>query len=140
MARGGRRSGSGGKPTWQNGKTKVIRVPETLADLVLQLARDIDSGKLEISVTESGLVSLPVYDGVTSSKVIDLSGVSIRVFGNGPGVYLADLLAAGYEVLPEKLVRSFKVRIAQEQRERASSLKRELDSAIEQMELLEKDF
>lgn len=32
------------KPKWQSGKTKLIRVPEKIADQVLEVAHDIDNG------------------------------------------------------------------------------------------------
>lgn len=69
--------------------------------------------------------------------MIDLSGVSIRAFKDGPGVYLADLLVAGYEIRPERIVRSVKLRSSQQKQERAMSFKRELDIAIEQLTLFD---
>lgn len=90
MPRGGYRLGAGGKPQWIHGKTKVIRVPEALADQILVIARMLDEGKL--------------LDNVTGSKTVDLSGISIKIFKNGPAVYLQDLLRAGYKIKPVALV------------------------------------
>ncbi|NEO34460.1 MAG: hypothetical protein F6K36_29485 [Symploca sp. SIO3C6] len=130
MPRGGYRPGAGGKPTWKHGKTKVIRVPETLAAKILEIAKILDNGVSFVEVTESK------SEPVTASKVIDLSRISIRAFKEGPGIYLADLIAAGYEIRPEKLARSVKVRASQEKQKRVQSLKSELDAAIEELNFL----
>lgn len=90
MARGGRREGAGGKSSWTHGKTKTIRVPESLADRVLVIARMIDQGRL--------------VDDVTTSKYIDLSGVSIKFLDGDAVVYVDDLLKAGYTIKPVALV------------------------------------
>lgn len=131
MPRGGYRPGSGGKPTWSHGKTKVIRVPESLAEKLLEVARLLDAG---ISLAE---VTGSKNEPVTESKVIDLSGISIRAFRDGPGIYLADLLALGYEIRPRKLAQTVKVKSSQAKHERVQSLKHEVDAAIEQLNLLE---
>ena len=48
MPRGGARKGAGKKNTWNSGskfnETKVIRIPIKIADKVLKLAHDLDSG------------------------------------------------------------------------------------------------
>lgn len=90
MPRGGSRVGAGGRPHWIHGKTKVIRVPVALADQILVIARMLDEGKS--------------LDSVTGSKTVDLSGISIKVFKDGPVVYLRDLLKAGYRIRPVALV------------------------------------
>jgi len=131
MPRGGFRQGAGGKPSWNYGKTKVIRVPEALADHLLEIARALDLGVPLAAVTGS------YSDSVTESKVIDLTGISIRAFGNGPSVYLADLLAAGYEIRPQKLVQSLKIKESRGKQDRAESLKRDVDVALEQLKLIE---
>ena len=94
--RGGKREGSGGKPTWRYGKTKPVRVPVALAEKILEIARVLD---------EEGLES-----PVTSSKVIDLTGIAIYSSKDGAMVRLMDLLRAGYEIRPERLVRNLKVK------------------------------
>jgi hypothetical protein len=90
MPRGGKREGSGGKFTWIHGKTKTIRVPESLADRILDIAKMIDGGK--------------TVDDVTQSKYVDLSGITIRSMGGKQGVLIEDLLKAGYKVRPLALV------------------------------------
>lgn len=121
--RGGYRLGAGGKSSWSHGKTKVIRVPEALAEKLLEIARALDTG---VSLTK-----------VTESKMVDLSGISIRAFRDGLGVYLADLLVAGYEIRPEKLAQTAKARASRARIERVQSIKQEIDGAIEQLNLLE---
>lgn len=98
--RGGKREGAGGKPTWRYGKTKPVRVPVALAEKILEIARVLDE-----ELDEEGLES-----SVTSSKVIDLTGVAIYSSKDGPVVRLADLLRMGYEIQPERLVRNLKVK------------------------------
>lgn len=131
MPRGGYRLGSGGKSSWSHGKTKVIRVPEALAEKLLEIARLLDTEESLVEVTESK------NEPVTKSKVVNLSGISVRSFRDGPGIYLADLLAAGYEIQPERLSRSIKMKSSHEKQERAQSLKHEIGVAIEQLKLLE---
>ena len=98
MARGGRREGSGGKPSWRNGKTKPIRVPVALADKILEIARVLD---------EEGLGELE-----SESKVLDLTGIAIYSSKDGPTVRLVDLVRVGYEIRPERLARSLKPQIS----------------------------
>lgn len=95
MTRGGKREGSGGKPTWNYGKTKPVRVPVALADKILEIARVLDEEGLD--------------EPVTTSKVLDLTGVAIYSSKDGPTVRLADLVGVGYEIRPERLARSLKV-------------------------------
>ncbi len=97
MPRGGKREGSGLKPVWNAGKTKVIRVPESLVGKIMEFAKILDS---EFSLND---VTQPENDSVTISKVINLSGVTIRAFPNGAGVYLSDLVRAGYFLKPDSI-------------------------------------
>jgi hypothetical protein len=57
MPRGGRRDGAGRKSTWVSGckfeDTKLIRVPSTIADNLLEIAHKIDSGEDIDSETKS---------------------------------------------------------------------------------------
>lgn len=94
MPRGGYREGAGGKSKWKHGKTKVIRVPEVLADQVLNYARELDEGKI---VTRNVKQITPML------KIIDLSGVSITSISGQMGVRLADLIKKGYKILPDHL-------------------------------------
>ena len=47
MPRGGARPNSGPPPSWKHGRTTTIRVPRALAVQIVQLARQLDEGKLE---------------------------------------------------------------------------------------------
>lgn len=105
MARGGRREGAGGRPAWRYGKTKPVRVPIALAEKILEIAKILDEGKFEDSDNLERFKKL-----VTESKVIDLTGVAILYSKDGPVVRLADLVRVGYEIQPERLVRSLKAK------------------------------
>lgn len=94
MARGGRREGAGGQFKWKHGETKTIRVPIVLAEKILEYAEKLD---------EEAIIE---HD--TPSKVLNLSGISIRVCNGKSAVYLEDLAKAGYEILPERLGKMFK--------------------------------
>jgi hypothetical protein len=94
MTRGGKREGAGIRPTWKHGKTKTIRVPEELAEQILEFARKLDSGA--------------IIESDTQSNVVNLSGISIRACNGKSAVYLEDLVKAGYEILPERLGQMFK--------------------------------
>jgi hypothetical protein len=100
MPRGGSRPGAGAKYTWIHGKTKTIRVPESLADEILRVARIMDEG---------GKI-----DDVTRSKYVNLSDVSVRSVSGRPAVFLDDMVNAGYKIRPFELlsrVRKFMDRI-----------------------------
>lgn len=45
MSKGGYREGSGAKPKWIKGKTTVIRVPEVLAEKILDVTKFLDKGR-----------------------------------------------------------------------------------------------
>lgn len=94
MTRGGKREGAGIRPTWKHGKTKTIRVPEELAEQILEFARKLDSEA--------------IIESDTQSNVLDLSGISIRACNGKSAIYLEDLAKAGYEILPERLGKMFK--------------------------------
>jgi hypothetical protein len=88
MPRGGKRVGAGGKFKWNHGKTRVIRVPDSLANDILEFARRLDASD---------------YDCVTETKIIDLSGVSVFTKNGKSCIFLSDLLFLGYEIKPDKL-------------------------------------
>lgn len=90
MPRGGYREGSGAKSTWFSGETVVIRVPRSLSDEVLRLARLLDEGKS--------------VDDITKAKYLDLSGVTIHNIDSKYAVFLEDLLNKGFKVRPLSLV------------------------------------
>jgi hypothetical protein len=126
MSKGGKRKGAGGKSSWNNAKTKVIRVPEVLADRILEIARLLDSELPFETVT-------PLKnESVTDSKLLDLSGISIKAFPNGSGVYLVDLVRAGYILKPDVLARSVEKKINLDS---ASSLKKQISDEIDRITL-----
>ena len=90
MPRGGYRKGAGGKPKWKHGKTKVIRVPEVLADRIVKYAKDLDTGK--VVKQESKVI-----------EVIDLSNISLISVSGQMGIRLSDLVKKGYEIRPKRL-------------------------------------
>lgn len=126
MPRGGKREGAGGKPSWNYGKTKVIRIPEVMAEKILEIARFLDSLKSFDAVILSNI------EPVTESKSIDLSGIAVRAFPNGPGIYLSDLVKAGYEIKPEALALSVKRRMNQD---KSSLLKQKIEKSIHNLSL-----
>lgn len=97
MPRGGKRKGAGRKADWKHGKTKTIRVPEVLAEEILEYAHKLDIGD--------------ITDYVTISKVVDLSGISVRHHSGVIAVYLEDLVRAGYEIKPERISQLVNARI-----------------------------
>jgi hypothetical protein len=86
MPRGGKREGSGPKSNWKNGKTKTIRVPISLADDILNIARRLDRQQ---PVRSSGF-----------TQVIDLSSINIPTLRGKSFVFLEDLMKLGYEIQP----------------------------------------
>lgn len=90
MPRGGYREGSGAKSTWLSGETVVVRVPKSLSDEVIRLARLMDEGK--------------TVDDITKSKYLDLSGITIRNVDSKSVVFLEDLLNNGFKIRPLSLV------------------------------------
>jgi hypothetical protein len=131
MPRGGKRIGAGGKFKWNHGKTTVVRIPESIAEKVLDYARYIDS--LPFSVTQS---SQSCYDAVTGSKVIDLSGLVIRSHMNQPAVLLSDLINAGYRITPDRLMQSPTLRSALNKQDRVKTIKTELKENFSNMNLV----
>lgn len=109
MPRGGKREGAGGKPKWKHGKTKTIRVPESLADEILEIAEGLDQGLSFIVEKEAIKVAVIDYD--TQSKTVDLSGVSLRQVNGVLAVYLEDLVKKGYSFLPERITQLVEARL-----------------------------
>lgn len=125
MTRGGKREGAGGKPAWKHGRTKPVRVPIVLADAILEIARVLDSRDLEDSENIEKLSG-----SQQRAQVIDLTGIAIRATKDGPVVYLADLIRAGYTIKPEQAVRNLR-------EPRLSSLSRQVRESIEALKYLE---
>ena len=90
MPRGGYRKGAGGKPKWNQGKTKVIRVPEVLVDKIIEYAKKLDEGRVEEQ--KSKVV-----------EFIDLSNVSLISVSGQMSIRLSDLVKKGYEIRPKRL-------------------------------------
>lgn len=112
MPRGGYRAGSGRRSTWKSGKTKLVRVPATLSEKVMEIARILDEG-----------------GDLDSGKDVDLSGISIIQTRQGPAVCLADLVKAGYTIKPERLARWIKMPDSQR-----SELDEMVEKALEEYE------
>lgn len=104
MPRGGYRSGAGGISSWKSGRTKVIRVPEALADELLRLAKILDEGGELMTKTTT-------FDPVTESKTIDLSKVLVTHSNGEIAVRLQDLVRLGYEIKPDNLAKMVAARI-----------------------------
>lgn len=103
MTRGGVRSNSGAKGKWKHGKTKSIRVPEELADQILEYAHKLDESANIESETESKTDSSLALDSVTELKILDLSGISVAILKNRTFVFLDTLLKSGYVLKPDTL-------------------------------------
>ena len=136
MPRGGYRPGSGGKFKWKHGKTKVVRLPEALVEQVMELAIALDRGLSLATVTSSSMLESEI-DGVTLSKIIDLSGVSIRSLDGEPVVYIVDLLNLGYQIEPEALAKSASLKKRKESYSRVQEVKREIQVEIDEIDKLE---
>ena len=131
MARGGKREGAGGRPKWAHGKTKVIRVPEALSEIVVSFIEFLDATLDPANVTWSN------SDNVTESKVVDLTGITIRSFNGNPCIYVSDLARVGYKIYPERLANSIKAKEGREQGEREENLRNDIQSAFQQLNILE---
>lgn len=74
MPRGGARKGAGKKSTWKSGckfsETKLIRVPERLADQLLEIAHKLDEG-LDIEIVTKSIKAN--NEKVTVSEIQQLS-------------------------------------------------------------------
>ena len=97
MPRGGQREGAGGKLKWKHGKTKQIRVPEALADRLLELTEMLDNGY------EVGRLDVLDVGADSNPKILDLSTVSLTAVSGSLAVKLEDISLAGYQILPHNL-------------------------------------
>jgi hypothetical protein len=119
MPRGGYREGSGGKPKWIHGKTKTIRVPEILADQILQYARELDEGKIKMvfgykdshgrlfaekpTDPKRAVKSIDAKEINSMLNIVDLSGIPMIAVSGEMGVKLSDLVKRGYQLLPKRI-------------------------------------
>ena len=89
MTRGGARLNAGAKAKWKHGKTKTIRVPEVLVPQILEYSKKLDDQ--EVLVFSE------------SSKVLNLSGISVYALSGKKFVYVSDLIKLGYDIKPHRL-------------------------------------
>lgn len=89
MARGGVRLNAGAKAKWKHGKTKTIRVPEVLVPQILEYSKKLDDQ--EVLVFSE------------TSKVLNLSGISVYALSGKKFVYVSDLIKLGYDIKPHRL-------------------------------------
>lgn len=89
MARGGVRLNAGAKAKWKHGKTKTIRVPEVLVPQILEYSKKLDDQE--------------VFVFSESSKVLNLSGISVYALSGKKFVYVSDLIKLGYGIKPHRL-------------------------------------
>ena len=99
--RGGKREGAGGKSTWKHGRTKPVRLPISLADKIIEIAKRLDRGDLDQSL-------IPL-------SVINLSGIEICHSRFGAVVRLSDLVEAGYQLIPDRLMGLSKIKLSIDQ-------------------------
>jgi hypothetical protein len=104
MARGGVRLNAGAKAKWKHGKTKTIRVPEALADEIIEYTKRLDSEGIIENVSQSKTVpGIPGTKLLVTDNTLNLSNISIHRFENRSFVFIEDLIKAGYEIQPSKL-------------------------------------
>lgn len=104
MTRGGVRLNAGAKAKWKHGKTKTIRVPEALADEIIEYTKRLDSEGIIENVSQSKTVpGIPGTKLLVTDNTLNLSNISIHRFENRSFVFIEDLIKAGYEIQPSKL-------------------------------------
>jgi hypothetical protein len=84
MSKGGRRSTTW-NPAWNLGKTKVIRIPEAIADELIEIARHLDSGNKCVLQDKNEIDVSHVTDNKTSSS-------NSRVTDNNLTIYVREIL------------------------------------------------
>jgi len=90
--------------TWKQGRTKTIRIPISLADRLIEVARAMDEGNEVV-------INLSTIEPVTESKVIDLSGVRVTHLNGEIAIRLEDLVKLGYELRPLSLAQMVEARM-----------------------------
>lgn len=103
MSRGGRREGAGGRFKWKHGRTKTIRVPEVLANQILEYAHKIDDGVIIEHETSSNPVTENPVTSNQPIKIINFAGIPIYRFQDRSYFFLEDLIKSGYQIKPKKL-------------------------------------
>lgn len=86
--RGGRRSTTW-KPGWKLGKTKVIRIPEVLAERLYEMARNLDEGKDYCLLQDNSNNSH--VTGNELEKVINILEESLKLPANRGGAIKTEI-------------------------------------------------
>ena len=81
MSRGGARPNSGPPPSWKHGRTTTIRVPRALAVQIVQLARQLDEGKLELDT----VLKLESDTGSKIAEVVEILTEALKLKSNAGG-------------------------------------------------------
>ena len=72
-----------------------------MVDRVIEITQGLDRGLSFIEEKEAQKIATIDYD--TQSKIVDLSGVSVRHTNGVLSVYLEDLARSGYRFKPDRL-------------------------------------
>ena len=81
MPRGGARPNSGPPPSWKHGRTTTIRVPRKLAVQIVQLARQLDEGKLELDTVSK----LESDTGSKIAEAVEILTEALKLKSNAGG-------------------------------------------------------
>ena len=86
MARGGFREGAGRKPAWNTGKTKAVKLPESLIPEIVEFAKVVDStlvdglyGRERVE-EEDRLVDI-LFDEIDDSGVLERIAQKLLILG-----------------------------------------------------------
>lgn len=72
MPKGGARPNSGPRPNWKHGKTTTIRVPITLSNQLLEMARQLDEGNTYELVSNSKKLEPAVSKEIAQGYINDI--------------------------------------------------------------------
>ncbi|MFM6136954.1 MAG: hypothetical protein ACKPCP_22870 [Sphaerospermopsis kisseleviana] len=104
MARGGARSNAGAKSKWKHGKTKPVRIPESLIPKVLEYLQNLDKVGIIENVSQSkSVTNIFVAERRWKEDTLNLSNISIHRLNGKSFVFVEDLIKAGYEIEPSRL-------------------------------------
>ena len=81
MSRGGARPNSGPSPFWEHGRTTIIRVSRVLAAQILQLARQLDEGKIECDTVSN----MERDTGSNISEAVEILTEALKLKSNAGG-------------------------------------------------------
>ena len=76
MPRGGKRKGAGRKALWNSGKTKAVKLPESLIPEIVEFAKVIDSALIDGSYGQEKVEDLErlvdiLFDEVNDSNILE---------------------------------------------------------------------